>query len=130
MLTIREPQFSVQFGNFPPFDPSQLSDVPESETWREGIVTERTEQTGIVTLSDGAMIGFTNGNLLRNWTHYENTLIGAKVWVTERGGISAHPPSTRSARARYDAMLREQVRTIAASVDADAIKSAEEIYRR
>ncbi len=129
MLKIREPQFSVDMG-FPPFDPSQLSDVPESETWREGVVTERSTDTGIVTLADGALIGFTNGNLLRNRTHYENTLVGAKVWVTERGGISAHPPHTISARARYDAMMTAQVKTIAAAVDAQAVESVAEIYRR
>jgi hypothetical protein len=129
MLKIRQPQFSVDMG-FPPFDPSQLSDVPESATWREATVVERTSETGIVLTEDGARVGFTSGNLLRNRTHWENTKIGMCVWLTERGGISAHPPSVFSPREQYDVIMREQVRTVAAAVDAEALKAVEEIYRR
>lgn len=114
---IREPQqFSVDMG-FPAFDPLQLSDVPESETWREGIVTERNVETGVMQLADGTRIGFVAGQLLRNRTHFENTQVGHTVWITERGGISAHPPDAMSARQRYDAMMKEQVRHMAETID-------------
>lgn len=128
-LKIREPQqFSVDMA-WPAFDPAQLSNVPESDTWRAGIVSERSADTGIVDLADGSRIGFVNGQLLRNRTHIENTQVGATVWITERGGISAHPPHTFSARQRYDAMMKEQVQTFSDTVDAQAAKVIEAIYK-
>lgn len=119
---IREPQqFSVDM-DFPAFDPAQLSDVPESETWREGTVMHRNRGTGIVRLNDGSDIGFVSGQLLRNGTHWENTSIGMKVWITERGGISAKPPHIFSEREIYDRMMRQQVKTLSDAVDAEAAK--------
>lgn len=93
--------------------PDALSDVPESETWREGIVTERNLETGVITCADGHKMSFVAAQLLRNMTHWENTQVGATVWITERGGISAHPPNTLSQRQRYDVMMKEQVRLMA-----------------
>lgn len=126
---IRQPQqFSVDM-DFPAFDPLQLSDVPESETWREGVVTMRNTDTGVVRLNDSSSVGFVNGQLLRNRTGIDNTQLGATVWFTERGGISAHPPDTLSARQRYDDMMREQVKKFSDIVDAQAAKAVEEIYK-
>lgn len=114
-------QFSVDF-DFPAFDPSQLSDIPESATWREATVVERTPDTGVVLTADGSRVGFVSGQLLRNRTHWENTKIGMRVWLTDRGGISAHPPSVFSPREQYDAMMREQVRALADAIDERAVK--------
>lgn len=113
-LPTREP-FTIDFS----FDSrqmrEQLSDVPD--TWREATVTERTMETGIAECADGSRVGFAHSNLLRNRTYWENTQVGDRVWITERGGISAHPPDTVSARDRYDAMMREQAKLMAEEID-------------
>lgn len=102
------------FDGIPPMR-EQLSEVPDQ--WREATVIERTRETGVVQCADGSRVGFTSGQLLRNRTHWENTQIGATVWLTERGGISAHPPNPHSPRQCYDDILRAQVQHMADEID-------------
>lgn len=125
---IRQPQqFSVDMA-WPAFDPSQLSDVPE--TWSKATVTERTMDDGVAKREDGSEHPFRSHQLFRDMTYFENTQVGCTIWIREPdGGISAHAPDPRSARQRYDDMMREQVKTFSDTVDAQAAKAVEEIYK-
>lgn len=57
--------------------------------WCEGVVVDRNDAEGVIRTADGTSYHFTNRNLCRDFTTFENTLIDCKVFFrTRRDGVA------------------------------------------